>query len=177
MVSPRVRPLFEMHVQAAASDSLGRLKDKLKGSKCPCTGEIAGNHIHLNICKPEQKIWSPHLNLEVTESEHEGQGDGESETNIRGHFGPRADVWTFVMALYAISVCGVIFGSIYAFSQQSLGSPVTGWKLVIASAILGAVVYGLSLTGQRLAQDQMRILLNYVRDAVGRENTTDVVVK
>ncbi|MEZ4700459.1 MAG: hypothetical protein R2834_09020 [Rhodothermales bacterium] len=161
MLSPRIRPRFEMRVPFSATETLDRLKDRLDRDECPCTGTLAGNHLHLNMRPLLQKIWSPHLNLEVV-------GDRPGAI-INGHFGPRPDIWTLVMALYAISGFLVLMGLLFAASQWMLDMTPSALWLVAGAVVLGGVVYGLALAGQVLSQDQMEMLLRYVREAVGAD--------
>ncbi len=159
MISPRMRPRFEMHVPLDASEALRRLSEPLSNPDCRCRGEMAGNHIYLHINRNEQRIWSPQLNLEVL--------DDDSGSIIHGHFGPRSDIWTLVMALYAICSFIALMGLLFAASQWMLG--MSTWALwpVLGAAVLGVIVYALALTGQVLSQDQMTLLLKYVEETEG----------
>ena len=159
MITFRMRPRFELRVPFSASEAIERLDAQLKKSVCPCTGELAGNHLHLNICRQEQRIWSPHLNLEIV--------DNEGGATIHGHFGPRPDIWTLAMALYAICGFLALMGLMFAFSQWSLGMATWSLWVVGGSVSLGLLVYGLALVGQVLSQDQMDTLLHYVEEAEG----------
>ena len=159
MISPRMRPRFKMHVPFSASEALTRLSNRLDAPGSPCTGNLAGNHIHLNMIRNEQRIWSPQLNLEVT-------GDDTGAT-IHGHFGPRSDIWTFVMALYAISAFIALMGLLFAASQWMLGMPAWALWPVLGAILLGITAYTLALIGQILSQDQMMVLLSYVKEAEG----------
>lgn len=159
MISPRMRPRFEMHVPCSAPEALKRLSEELTESDSQCTGRLAGNHIHLNIIREEQRIWSPQLNLEVT--------DEDAGAIIHGHFGPRADIWTFIMALYAMSAFIVLMGLLFAASQWMLGMPTWALWPVGGAVVIGVIVYILALIGQGLSQDQMKVLLSFVEEAEG----------
>ena len=164
MLSPRMRPRFEMHVPLMPGIVLEHITRSLNAPDCPCTGEIAGNHIHLNMNHEEQRLWSPHLNLEL-------QKDGAG-TNIHGHFGPRSDIWTLAMALYAISGFIATMGLLFGVSQSMLGmSPYAFW-FVAGAALLALVVYLLALTGQKLSQNQMNTLFRYVETVANNNQTT-----
>lgn len=158
MVSPRMRPRFELRVPFSATEALLRVNSRLKESDCPCTGVSAGNHVHMNICRPHQRIWSPHLNLEVVPANEEG-------ALIHGHFGPRQDIWSLFMALYAIGGFVALMGLMIAASQWSLGMPANALWLVVGGGILAGLVYTLALIGQMLSQEQMAMLLQFVRES------------
>ena len=163
MLSPRMRPRFEMRVPHTTEETLSRLESCLGSPDGGCTGEVAGNHFHLNVNRHLQKIWSPHLNLEVQED--------EAGSVIHGHFGPRSDIWTMVMAIYAICAFVIAMGTLFAISQWILG--MSAWAIwpVIGAIVIAAVVYFLALSGQVLSQTQMKMLLNFVERAAGVKET------
>ena len=165
MISPRMRPRFEMDVPFSATEALSRLSEGLNVPGCQCTGILAGNHIHLSMNRKERRIWSPQLTLEVT-------GDDTGAT-VHGHFGPRSDIWTFVMALYAISGFIALMGLLFAASQWMLGMPAWALWPVGGAILLGIIVYALALAGQILSQDQMRLLLGYVKEVQGVGEVVD----
>ena len=166
MISPRMRPRFEMRVPFSSSEALDRLHKKLAHPDGLCIGELAGNQLHLNISQKHQRIWSPHLNLEII--------DDRDTAVIHGHFGPRPDIWTLTMALYAIFGFIAMMGLMFAASQWMLGMSVWAIWVVAGAVFLGAIVYLLALIGQGLSQDQMTLLLSYVEEAEGVHQHTQV---
>ena len=150
-----------MHAPRSTADVLDRLSRLIEGPNKTIIGAKAGNHFHLNFSKTDQQLWSPHLGLEI-EDHTEG-------TLIKGHFGPRADIWTLVVALYASTGFIACMALLFAFSQWALG--MNPWSLWIAggAALVGLIVYILALTGQSLSQKQMKELLRLVEDATGAE--------
>lgn len=155
-----------MHLPMTDKEALKRLDEQLDDPNCPCTAALAGNHLHLNIVKDKQKIWSPHLNLEVT-------GEDEGAT-IHGHFGPRPDIWTLVMAFYAISGFVTLMGLLFAVAQWSLDMPMWSLWIVAGGITLGIVVYLLALAGQALSHTQMESMLKYVQKASGSKETIHI---
>ena len=142
MISPKMRPRFEEVVATPAADILARIKERLTETDCPCTGAIAGKHVHLRVCKQRRKLWSPFLSVDV-----EPHPDG---AQLRGHFGPHPDVWTFFMALYAVLGFSSVVAVIFAYSQWLLGNPPSALWVVPIAVVLAAIIYGLALTGQRV---------------------------
>ena len=57
--------------------------------------KIRGYHIWFNIKGAKKTYYSPHLHIEL-------EPKGESETHIRGLFGPDPTLWTFFMFLHFI---------------------------------------------------------------------------
>lgn len=159
MAPPPFRPRFEIVSPRPPDAVLGRLRTALDAPDAPCTGQIAGEHVHLRIARSQRRLWSPFLSLQV--SRHpEG-------ALLRGHFGPHPDVWTFFVALYAVlAFCGVV-GLLFGLSQWMLGTPpVAFWAIPLALVLAGGV-YGLALAGQRLSRPQLLLLRAFVEDAAG----------
>ncbi len=159
MLSPRMRPRFELRVPLSPPKVLDRLNECLARPDSPCVGARAGNHLHLKIRKADRRIWSPHLNLEITP---QPETDRKASV-IHGHFGPRADIWTLIVALYAILGFVGVVGLIFGLSQWMLKMPLTAFWVSGAALVLGGIVYALALTGQILSQGQMNQLLTYVQ--------------
>lgn len=158
MIGPQLRPRFEIKAPFAVEETIERLTRQSNSADCPFEGTIAGNHMHLNIRKEDQKMWSPHLNLEIVSD--------ATGSIIKGHFGPRPDIWTLVMALYAILGFLALMALMFATAQWMLSMNI--WALWIAGGciLLGLAVYFLALAGQGLSQEQMRALLSEVNQAI-----------
>jgi len=158
MTPPRIRPRFEIASAGSPSDLIEGIRTRLDQATTPVNGQIAGTHIHLRVPRPEQRIWSPHLYIEIVPT--------ESGSLLLGHFGPHPDVWTFVVALYAIlgfvGTVGLIFGG----SQWMLGTPPVAMWVAPVAIVLAAVLYVLSLIGQHLGHDQMRQLRAFIEESI-----------
>ena len=158
MAAPRMRPRFEMVIPGTSARALQKIQTKLGEHGCPCIGTILGKHVDLKITEAQRHFWSPQLTVDV-----EGHEEG---TLIRGLFGPRPELWTFFVALYAvIGFCGLT-GLLFGFSQWSLGlSPYALWVVPTAAA-LGLGVYLTALSGQKMAQEQMLLLRTFLSEAL-----------
>lgn len=157
MVSPRMRPRFEVAVPYSPANTHRHFLAHLEQPECPVTATLAGNHLHLNMHEKVKRIWSPQLNLEII-SDPKG-------SVIHGHFGPRPDIWTLAMALYAISGFAVLMGIMFAISQWLLDMQVWAGWVILGGILLAAIVYILALIGQWLSQDQMDELMAFVQNA------------
>ena len=111
-----------------------------------------------------KRIWSPQLNLEILKN--------DTGSVIHGHFGPRPDIWTLAMALYAISGFAVLMGIMFALSQWLLNMHIWAGWVVLGGILMAVIVYVLALIGQLLSQDQMNQLLAFVNEAQGNEIPT-----
>ncbi|SEG01676.1 hypothetical protein [Flavobacterium urumqiense] len=80
--------------------------------------KIERSHIWLDIKGPKKVYYSPHLHLQL-------EPKSDTETHIRGLFGPDPTLWTFFMFLHFI-IAGVfiIFAGI-AYSDYILKNSVT----------------------------------------------------
>lgn len=163
MVSPRLRPRFEINVPFPVEETIERLTQHAGKDDRSFESTIAGRHLHLNIRSRERRIWSPHLNLEVLSS--------PAGSLVKGHFGPRSDIWTLVMALYAICGFLVVMGLLFAASQWMLGMTAWAFWIVAGALVVVVIVYILALIGQAFSQDQMHALLSEVEEAIGAEHS------
>lgn len=150
MSAPRPRPRFEFELDDAPDQVMQRLRDRLRD--CPdCTGASVGQHAELFVPKSAQRLFSPWLS--VTAEEH---NDGGS--TLRGRFGPHPTVWTLYMFLsFALGFALLVFSS-WGYAQWTMD--VTPWALyaVPVIVVLAALLFGVSLVGQRLGGEQMASL-------------------
>jgi len=155
MDHPRIRPRFVIFSPVPPTQFITMLRERLDDGTCPCTGQVAGTHIHLRIRRSERRIWSPHLNVDV-------QADKQGCV-LRGHFGPHPDVWTFFIAMYAILSFAGIVGLLFGLSQWMIESPPVALWILPGTLVLACMLYGFAIAGQRLGQDQMRLLRDIVK--------------
>ncbi len=71
---------------------------------------------------------------------------------------------------YGFSLLVGIAGLVLGFSQLTLGMDTYGFWLVLVSIILLVSAYGIALTGQRLAYDQMLELLSFIKTTLKDEH-------
>ena len=150
MTTVRPRPRFELGFDDRPDEVMQRLRDRLKD--CPnCTGASVGNHAELFVPESEQHLWSPWLSVTA-------EAGAEDRTTLRGRFGPHPTVWTLYMFLsFALGFALLVFSS-WGYAQWVM--EITPWALyaVPVLVVLGALLYGVSLVGQRLGADQMNDL-------------------
>jgi len=162
MVSMRMRPRFEVEAQVEPDEVYARLRRYFNGG--PGEGHplaIRGHHVEIKIPRRDHHFWSPQLNLEV-----HPQGEG---ARIEALFSPRPDIWTLFIALYAVAGFGTFLGGIFGSSQMILDQPPVGFWGVPASLLGAGVVFGASLFGQQLAQEQMERLHRMLTEALASD--------
>jgi hypothetical protein len=158
MRRPRVRPKIELVVELPPSEVLARFKACMAEHDRECKGSILGSCVEVTVIAGKQHFWSPQLSLQLDEHE---QG-----TLIYGRVGPQPQVWTLLVALYAIVGISSGFAMFFAFSQWLLGQPLSAlWALPLGIA-LAALVYGSAWIGQRLGAEQTHDLARVVTRAL-----------
>lgn len=141
---------------------LARLDAMVKTSHPGLKGKLVDNHIILDIIGPEVHFWSPHLNFRVEPDE-----ENPENSYVMGIIGPRPAVWTMFMFIYfSIGILSFIIGS-YGVSKWMLGT--WSWTLwAFPSGILFMLTAYLSgQYGEKLGADQVEILKQFIRDAIG----------
>ncbi len=158
MHRPRVRPKISLHVELPPSEVLTRFKACMAEHDRECKGSILGSCVEITVIADKQHFWSPQLSLQL--DEHEGG------TLIYGRLGPQPQVWTMLVALYAIVGISSGFAMFFAFSQWLLDQPLWAlWALPLGLA-LASLVYGSAWIGQRLGAEQTHDLARVVTRAL-----------
>ena len=167
MVNPRMRPRFEIRVPMTADQAIERLREELSRSDCPHEGHVYPKHIEIRVDRSARTFWSPELILSTEEV--------SGEAIIKGRFGPRQNLWTLFVAMYATLAFGTLVGLVLGFSQATLSQTAWGlWLVPICLALVG-VVYGAAMVGRTLGSAQMAELRSLVEQAVGVEQSSAFV--
>lgn len=166
MHAPPMRPRFELVVETPLDEMLSRLHLAVQVPASPVVGMVAGNHLELMIPKERRHFWSPRLSLKLTAI--------EEQTRLRGLFGPRPSVWTLFATFYAFLGFIVVLAAMFGASQWSIGNPPTAFWGVPIAGVGALVAYGLSLAGQRLAQDEMQLLDRFLRDCIDEPEASEL---
>lgn len=150
MSALRARPRFELELDETPERVMQALRSRLLD--CPgCTGASVGSHAELFVPEADRHLWSPWLSVTVERSARCG-------SLLRGRFGPHPAVWTLYMFLAFGLGFALLVATAWGYAQWSM--EVTPWALVCVPliAVLGLLLYGVSLVGQRLGAEQMREL-------------------
>ena len=153
-----IRPRFQRQVNLSPSETLQRLRAALRRPGSEIIGIAVEHHVVLKFPMEKQHYWSPQLALEVEEA--------EGGALIRGLFGPRPSVWLMFMFMYSILGVICLFVSITGFSQLSLGIAAPILWVLPAAAGLALFLYFSAKTGERLGQDEMHRLHNFLDQAL-----------
>ncbi|UCF67704.1 MAG: hypothetical protein JSV80_18430 [Acidobacteriota bacterium] len=158
MITPRLRPRLELTVPLALGDVAARVEAQLRQPDSPCVGLVTEDQIELRVRSAERRFWSPQLVVRVTSS------DGSCE--LKGHFGPDAQVWSLFLATYAFIVLCALFGFFYGVAQLMIEQPpVALWSVPLA-VVLIVLIYVAAGVGQRLGSHQAEILHAFLVESV-----------
>ena len=166
MTAPRVRPRFEIEIDLEADALMERVRERL--SRCPhCTGMSVGRHAELFVPEAERRMWSPWLSVTAED------GDGGGAV-VRGRFGPHPALWTLYLFLSFGLGFGLLVGTTWGYAQWAMG--VHAWALYSVPLILmtGALLYGVSLVGQRLGAEQMASLRSTLEGLIAADDKSKV---
>lgn len=166
-----LRPRFELELARPSREVIEQLSAHLRSTslvlrraRVPGGGAERGprdqDHLTLTIPKPEQHLWSPWLEIEVSPNQ-----DG---TRIGARFSPHPSVWTgFAFGYLTLGVVGLVALTIVASGEMLDGSEQRwAWWLVGGAAVAMIAMWGVSMLGQRLARDQMQTLRTNLDRAV-----------
>ncbi|MCG8474271.1 MAG: hypothetical protein MI784_02150 [Cytophagales bacterium] len=157
MSSFRIRPRFKQLSPLPAEALRNILSDALESSAI-CEGVVQPHFVLLTVPVKDRHFWSPQLSLKFEETP-EG-------TVIRGHYGPRPNIWTlFAFSYLAIGILGV-FLLMYLFSRWSLDMPLDFlWALPVLGG--GALfLYVLAQFGQKIGAAQMFALHHFFEETI-----------
>ncbi len=154
MTAQRVRPRFELELADDPDQVMEKLRERLP--ECPnCTGVSVGRHAELFVPEEEQRVWSPWLSVTAEEADEGG-------AVVRGRFAPHPHIWTFYMFLSFGLGFSLLVGVTWGYAQWAMDQ--TPWALLSLplGVVLGGALYLVSLTGQKLGEDQ----IDHLEDAL-----------
>ena len=150
MKSLKMQPTFTLEMPLSKTDSIARFREAIDAAGLENHADSAGTCIDFKIDPAEQRFWSPHLSVQIS--------DTDTGSQLFGRFSPRPEVWTMFMAIYAVVTIAIFAALIYGYVQWFLGE--SPWALAIVPA--GVLIIGglhlASLIGQSLSSDQMDLL-------------------
>ncbi len=146
----KMQPTFTVDVPVNAQDAVAEIRRAIQSSELQPFAVAAGQCVDFAIAPADQRFWSPHLSIQLS--------DNESGSQIFGRFSPRPEVWTMFMAIYGVSGICSFAGAIYGYVQWFMGS--TPWALLIVptGVVVIVILHFASQIGQNLSADQMKLL-------------------
>ncbi len=145
-----MQPAFTRDVPLGADEVMAKVRKAIRTPGICEHVASAGHCVDFKVGPAEQRFWSPHLNVQVS--------DLDSGSELYCRFSPRPEVWTMFMAVYFLAGFCMFTAAIYGYVQWFLGE--RPWSLVVIpiAAIVIAGLHLASLIGQQLSADQMEQL-------------------
>lgn len=160
MTRPRLRPSFREDLPVSIPVLTEVLVEALKDEHSPLRGKVGTLSADIVVCRAERHFFSPYLSLAFDVR------DGQPV--MFGRFSPHPSVWSGFLASYALLGTVALFGSIFAFSQWSIGQTPTALYAVAVALVLLASSYGSTFIGQNLGMEQMYAMRHFVDRCVER---------
>lgn len=166
-----LRPRYKFSSKLSIDEIRERLKTALKdedGNTFKLQHRSVSHHLIISFPAVHRHFWSPTLDVNM-----EKGADGK--TTVRLLMGPEASIWTMFMFFYTVAGLAVLTGIVLGYSQFSLGKGTFLLWLIPIGTALFFVFYFAAIAGKVKAQEQMKHLMVFFKNAVG-EDELDVVV-
>ena len=150
----RPRPEIELLVELPPAEVVRALARALKEADTVCSGGVRGSDVTLGLSEVAHRWYSPMVVLTVEPA--------EGGSRVHGLVGPRPNLWTFFVFIYAAQVALVIAAGMLGAVQANLAMDPVGLK-VLPLPLLGlAGCCGLDLLGRRLGAGQIGLILGFI---------------
>lgn len=147
MKPPPIRPNFVIPLSRGADEVMAILRERLKGVRHADCSRSKGRCADLFLDEDVRRLWSPYLSIQV-----ERQGE---RALLRGRYAPHPEIWTLFMFLYAAVGFLTVMGLMLGFVQWQSGMDPWGLWGFYAGLPGLALLYGVSVVGQRLSAHQI----------------------
>jgi hypothetical protein len=154
----KMQPTIAVAIPISADQAMIEIRRAIESTSLHSHAQSAGRCVEFKIADQDQRFWSPHLSVQVS--------DADSGSRLFGRFSPRPEIWTMFMAIYFVAAIGGFGSVIYAYAQWALGT--TPWAL-LGLPIGFVIILGLhiaSVIGQNLSSDQMTLLRSQLDHAL-----------
>lgn len=158
----RTRPRFKIFTEMSVEEYTAALKKHLDEKKEDFWYNINREHADIAVKDGAEDYWSPKLSLRAEKE--------DSQTVIRGVFGPSSSVWTFFMFAYFVfgifwMVCITLW-----FVGRQINSSDYGWGLWASFVALFFILltYLAAQYGQKKAKPEMEKLRSFALESVMR---------
>ncbi|TXD46904.1 GTP-binding protein [Polaribacter sp. IC073] len=151
-----LRPRFSIVLEENAKDILNGFAEVLQKEEIPFRGNVVDGHIFISVPKKKEHFWSPQLHLEVIE-----KSDKESE--LKGLFGPKPQVWTLFMFVHFIIGTLFLGFCILLYTRISLKeSFLFPLIMMIFLPLIWVSLYFLGKMGKDTGKSQMQELHDFM---------------
>ncbi|WP_417610417.1 hypothetical protein [Owenweeksia hongkongensis] len=166
-----LRPRYKFSSQLSTDEIRERLKTALKDDNLNIFSlqyRSVSHHLIISFPAVHRHFWSPTLDVNLEKG-------AEEKITIHLLIGPEASIWTMFMFIYTIAGLAVLTGIVLGYSQFSLGKGTfLLWLIPIGSAVF-LVFYFAAIAGKGKAQEQMKQLMYFFKNAVGEDELEQIV--
>ena len=154
----KMQPSFTMRLSVSADEAMKSIQATIKQAGAEFHAKAVGHCADFAVPPNEARFWSPHLSIQVYES--------EKGCELIGRFSPRPQIWTAFMFFYLVMVFMMSGAAIFAYVQWFMGH--TPWALILIPVGLFTIIglHAASLIGQSLSEDQMETLRGQLDRAI-----------
>jgi len=151
-----LRPRFSIELDENYKSILTRFSDEFKKEEIIFRGSVSDTHIFINVPQQDEHFWSPQLHLELIEI-------SENETELKGLFGPKPQVWTLFMFIHFVIGTLFIGFCVLLYTQISLNEAIIFPLIVIVVLpLVWILLYFLGKIGKDTGKSQMKKLHEFM---------------
>lgn len=168
MFSIRIRPRIREFSYYAENELISRYKKIIDSEKFPFQAKFVDHHLFVKCQSTKTSFWSPELTLDVVENylQHDEYTDHKEPTLVKGYISPNPSMWAFFIFSYVGFGLMFLAFLVYGTSQMMLDQPTQmGWYTLV-SLILILSIFIASQIGQRLGDEQTKMLLQFVDEGL-----------
>ncbi len=157
-----LRPRFTIDLEENHKKIIQQFTTALKENPHP--SRFSDGHIIIDVPKEEEHFWSPQLNLEIVET-------AENKSELKGLFGPKAQVWTLFMFIHFVVGIAFLLFAVMLYVKLSLEEAfVLPLIMVIFLPLFWLVLYFLGRIGKSTGHKQMDDLHNLMTSILESKN-------
>ena len=146
----QMQPTFAITIRVPTDQAMTQLRNAIHSSSLSGPADSAGRCVDFKIEPEDRRFWSPHLSIQVSET--------ESGSKLLGRFSPRPEIWTMFMAVYFIAAIAIFGAAIYGYVQWAMGTAPWAFLGMPIGLVVILVLHIASVIGQNLSSDQMELL-------------------
>jgi len=150
-----IRPRFKLKINYDSVKAMNHVSEKLKIDEF-VTGERNNHHLFVKTKTKDQHYWSPEMSVRIEQEEY------GIFTTVSCLIGPKHNVWTLFVFMYAMIFLASIFGGIYGLVKW-VNFDDKSWLWVIPAGIIcTASIFIVSKLGQKKGRDEMLYLVSFI---------------
>lgn len=144
-----LRPRFVLSSSKSQEKILKSFEETRNNNAQNFIVKIVDEHVFIDISEKESHFWSPQLHLEIIQK--------EGQTEVKGLFGPKPQVWTFFMFLHFIVGTTFLGAGVWAYVNHSLDkSLVVPIIMLVMLPMIWVLLYFVGRLGRDFGKKQIK---------------------